>query len=268
MSLYENLLNESKPKIDEFFENVKLFENQFTFNNFNRECVKKMYSEVLPEQEIKTVKQLKSEIPELAPMCKKCGPYFVKPRNKSIKALDVQLGIFLENLLIDFFQKKLKLKAVHADNKNKSYPDCMILNTDKGILAYFEVKYHAAPFINAINSIGRYCYEGSATLDYKKIIKQIELIESDLDRPTFYLHWIDYPCLKGIFFETSEQVKSYVYENGIEFDRVEREGDYIIRKKVGYTEKIYSPLHLMGTFEEFVEIIRSMKKEGVKPLEY
>ncbi|MGG0655545.1 hypothetical protein [Rummeliibacillus pycnus] len=268
MSLYEELLRESKPRIDDFFKNVTLFENQFTFDDFNKECVKKMYDEVSPEDEIKTVKQLKSEISELALMCKKCGPYFVKPRNKSIKALDVQLGRLLEDLLIDFFGKKLKLKAVHADNQNKSYPDCMILNTDKGILAYFEVKYHGAPFINASNVIKRWCYEGSATLDYKKITKQLELIESDLDRPTFYLHWIDYPCFKGIYFETSEQVKNYIYDNGVEFERAEREGDYIIRKKVGYTEKIYSPLHTMGTFEEFVEIIRAMKKEGVKPLEY
>jgi len=146
----------------------------------------------------------------------------------------------------------------------------MILGQDKGILAYFEVKYHNAPFVTAINKINRYCYEGSATLDYNKIIKQLELIDSELDRPTFYLHWIDYPCLKGIFFETSEQVKDYLYQSGEEFERKEREGDfkivneeYSIIKKVGYTKKFYSPLLQMGTFEEFVKIINDMKKNGV-----
>ena len=140
----------------------------------------------------------------------------------------------------------------------------MILGNDKGILCYFEVKYHGAPFIQAINKIKRYCYEGSATLDYEKVKNQIELIESELDRPTFYLHWIDYPCLKGIFFETSEQVKSYLYQSNIEFEREVREGDYKIVNKVGYTTKIYSPLLQMGSFEEFINIIQDMKKNGIK----
>ncbi|WP_449623074.1 hypothetical protein [Robertmurraya sp. Marseille-Q9965] len=268
MSLYEELLEFNKEKIDHFFRNTTLFENQFKYSDFNNLCYNKMYEEVPTDGSIKSVKELKSEIDDLAPMCKKCGPYFSNPRNKSIKGLDVQLGKFLEDLIIDFMNQKLKIKALHADKKNKRYPDCMVLNTDKGILAYFEVKYHGAPFISAIHKIGRYCYEGSATLDIEKVTKQIELIESELDRPTFYLHWIDYPCLKGIFFETSEQVKNYIYEVGEEFEREEREGDLKGTRRVGYKKKIYSPLHQMGTFEEFIEIIQDMKKNGVKPLEY
>lgn len=267
MSLYEQLLEYKKDDIADFFKNVTLFENQFNYNDFNNQCFQHMYNTNIQEN-IKTVKDLKRDIENLAPTCKKCGSYYVIPRNKSIKGLDVQLGIFLENIIIDFMNKKLKIKAQHADKKNKSYPDCMILNGDKGILAYFEVKYHGAPFIHAINKINRYCYEGSATLDLKKVVKQLEIIDSELDRPTFYLHWIDYPCLKGIFFETSEQVKDYIYKQGEEFSRREREGDinekeYCVIKKIGYTEKIYSPLLTMGTFEEFIEIINSLKKNGV-----
>lgn len=267
MNLYEQLLAYKREEIDEFFKNAKLFDQQFQYSTFNEDCFCKMYAENSSES-IKTVKELKEEISDLAPTCKECGKYYVQPRNKSIKGLDVQLGIFLETILIDFLSNKLKLKALHADKTNKKYPDCMVLGTDKGILAYFEVKYHGAPFIHAINKINRYCYEGSATLDLEKVSKQLELIESDLDRPTFYLHWIDYPCLKGIFFETSEQVKDYIYKAGEEFNREDREGDYIekayqIIHKVGYTKKVYSPLLTMGTFEEFIEILNKLKKEGV-----
>lgn len=262
MSLYEELLEYKKEEINAFFENAKQFKNQFDFNSFNEDCYEKMYSEN-EQSDIKTVKNLKEEVDDLKDMCKECGPYYMNPRNNSVKGLDVQLGKFLEEVIMSFMKDKLKINAIPADNKNKSYPDCMVLGSDKGILAYFEVKYHNAPFITAIHKINRYCYEGSATLDYKKIIKQLELIDSDLDRPTFYLHWIDYPCLKGIFFETSEQVKENLYNSGEEFERKERTGDYNVVNKVGYTKKFYSPLLEMGSFEEFIEIINGLKKNGV-----
>ena len=94
--------------------------------------------------------------------------------------------------------------------------------------------------ISAINKINRYCYEGSVTLDYKKIISQLDIIESDLERPVFYLHWIDFPCLKGVFFETSEQVKDYILTHGEEFVREEREGDSDKNPKSVYLGKFYS----------------------------
>lgn len=266
MTHYENLLNLSKSRIDDFFANVTLFDNQFKFSKFNDSCVESMYLNN-NQNSIKSVKDLKDEIPELKNMCKLCGSYYMNPRNKSKKALDIQLGIFLEDLIIDYLKKELKINAMHADKSNKKYPDCMVLGTDKGILAYFEVKYHNAPFLTAIHKIGRYCYEGSATLDIKKVEKQLEIIESDLDRPVFYLHWIDYPCLKGIFFETSEQVKENLKSLST-FERKEREGDFINTnsgsKKVGYTKKIYSNLLEMGTFEEFIDILKELKKNGIK----
>lgn len=268
--LYRKFIEEKHNEIMDFFKNAKLHEKQFMFDEFNKLCYEKMYLNN-SQNNIKTVKQLKDEIAELTPTCKKCAEYFMNPRNKSIKGLDVQIGIFLENILIEYLNKNLHIKAMHADNSNKKYPDCMILGSDKGILCYFEVKYHGAPFIQASNKIKRFCYEGSATLDYEKVKQQIEIIESELDRPTFYLHWIDYPCLKGLFFETSEQVKAYLYQSNIEFEREVREGDYKIVNesykivnKVGYTTKIYSPLLQMGTFEEFIDIIQDMKKNGIK----
>ncbi len=235
MTAYEELLEFGGERIFDFLKNARLHESQFKYSEFNEVCYKKMYIEN-NQDSIKTVKELKEEIPELKDTCKGCGSYFMNPRNKSIKGLDVQFGRLLEDVIIDFLKTKYKLNVTHGDNSNKKYPDCMLLSGDKGILAYFEVKYHGAPFISAINKIGRYCYEGSATLDLNKLVKQIEIVESELDRPVFYLHWIDYPCLKGLFFETSDQVKNELFILGEEFNREEREGDFNESgKKTGYT---------------------------------
>lgn len=242
MTAYEELLEFGGERIFDFLKNARLHESQFKYSEFNEVCYKKMYIEN-NQDSIKTVKELKEEIPELKDTCKGCGSYFMNPRNKSIKGLDVQFGRLLEDVIIDFLKTKYKLNVTHGDNSNKKYPDCMLLSGDKGILAYFEVKYHGAPFISAINKIGRYCYEGSATLDLNKLVKQIEIVESELDRPVFYLHWIDYPCLKGLFFETSDQVKNELFILGEEFNREEREGDFNESgKKTGYTGKFYAKL--------------------------
>lgn len=258
--LYEELLVFAKDRLQEFFKNVTLFDNQFNFTEFSKDCYECMFTSNNPDYP-KTVKELKTEVPELQAVCKKCGPYYMNPRNGSHMKYDLMMGQLFEDILIDFFTQKLHIKAMHADKNNKQYPDCMVLCGDKQIAAYFEVKYHSAPFISAINKINRYCYEGSITLDYKKIIKQLELIDSDIERPVFYLHWVDFPCLKGVFFETSEQVKQYIYEAGEEFSREKRIGDNEKNPKNVYLSKFYSPLLQMGSFEEFVELIRNIIKE-------
>ena len=257
--LYKELLTFAEKRIADFFKNVILFDNQFGFEQFNEVCYNYMYEYNKPESP-STVKELKAQIPELTMVCKKCAQYYMNPRNSSHIKYDLMMGKLFEDILIDFFTQKLHIKAMHADNSNKQYPDCMILCSDKQIAAYFEVKYHSAPFISAINKINRYCYEGSITLDFKKIIKQLELIDSDIQRPVFYLHWIDFPCLKGIFFETSEQIKQYIYENGEEFSREKRAGDDEKNPKNVYLAKFYSPLLQMGSFEEFVELIKNIIK--------
>lgn len=171
MTAYEELLEFGGERIFDFLKNARLHESQFKYSEFNEVCYKKMYIEN-NQDSIKTVKELKEEIPELKDTCKGCGSYFMNPRNKSIKGLDVQFGRLLEDVIIDFLKTKYKLNVTHGDNSNKKYPDCMLLSGDKGILAYFEVKYHGAPFISAINKIGRYCYEGSATL-----VEQLRLMQ-------------------------------------------------------------------------------------------
>ena len=257
--LYKELIEFARPRLEDFFKNVKTFDNQFRYDDSSEKYYNFMYAQNSYDN-IRTVKELKYEIPELQTLCKSCGSFFMKQRNNSIPKYDIIMGQQFENILIDFLRYKFKFNVIHGDKSNKRYPDCMILGKDKGIIAYFEVKYHASPFICAINKINRYCYEGSATLDYKKIIKQLEIIESDIERPVFYIHWIDYPCLKGIFFETSEQIKDYIYNSENLFERKAREGDAMKSPKSIYLKKIYSPLLYMGSFEEFIKKIQHLIK--------
>jgi len=260
--LYQELLAFSEENLKEFFANVQTFDNQFSWSDFNEQCYKLMYEDNT-YTDFKTVKELKTLIPELKETCSKCGKYFIPARNKSIPKYDVILGMQLENALMDFLASKLNTIVCRGDLKDRSLPDCRVLDKNGKTVAYFELKYHAAPFISALQMTGRYCYEGSATLDYKKIEKQLNLIE-EINVPVFYVHWIDYPCIKGIFFETAEAVKKYIAEQHELFERKEREGDSDKSSKSRYLKKMYSPLLDMGTFEELLSIFEKLLKEGDK----
>ena len=255
--LYEELLISSKERFDKFFENVPIFENQFTWSDFNSRCYECMYTNNSYTQ-IATVKEMKEKIPGLKDTCKKCGAFFIPSRNKSIPKYDVILGKQHEEALMEFLQNKLNAKTKRADLQNRSMPDCKILKPDGSVAAYFEVKFHGAPFVSALNLTGRYCYEGSATLDHKKIEKQLSIIENELNAPVFYVHWLEYPCLKGIFYESSEQVKEYISKQHEVFERERRKGDDLKSKKAVYLKKMYSPLLHLKSFEEFIEELDSL----------
>ena len=251
--LYEELLLSCKDRFADFFKNVRIFENQFTWTDFNEKCYDMMYTSNTYERLVE-VKYLKEHIPELKDICKKCGAFYIPARNKSIPKYDVILGKQHEEAFMQFLTAKLAAKTERADLKNRSFPDCKILKQDGTVAAYFEVKFHGAPFVMARNLTGRYCYEGSATLDYKKIQKQLVLIENgEIDAPVFYVHWIEYPCLKGVFYETSEQVKSFLEREQEEFVRGRREGDAEKADKSVYLKKKYSPLLNMGNFQSLID---------------
>jgi len=150
---------------------------------------------------------------------------------------------------------------MRADQKNKKLPDIMVLDRTRNIKAYIELKYHNAPFMLSWRLINREPYEGSITMDTNKLKNQLIEIGAELERPVFFVHWVDFPDLKGIFFNTNEQIKDYLQTNAVEFNRKEREGDFKDKKyktvaKVGYTEKFYPPLHEMGNFEELIQYLK------------
>lgn len=255
--LYEELLEASKPRFDEFFRNVKTFDNQFCWDAFNEQCYDYFYENNTYDN-LSTVAGAKEQIPEMKDMCSKCGKYFIPKRNESIPKYDVLLGQQMEEELMLFLQEKLGTTVCRGDLENRSYPDCKILKEDGTVAAYFEVKYHAAPFVYSVRFTGRECYEGSATLDYKKMKKQLALIEEEIDVPVFYLHWIDYPCLKGIFYESADAVNAHMEQQHAEFERKKREGDDKKSKGAQYFSKIYSYLLELKDFESMIDEFKAL----------
>ncbi|MBA3758202.1 hypothetical protein H0X10_01040 [Candidatus Saccharibacteria bacterium] len=261
IKLYKQLLTLSSHIKDNFLKNVPTFENQLSYDEINRVCYKKMYAEIADREGVRPLPELYGEIDGLKELYSRARKYYLTPRNKSVKGLDVQLGNKFDEAMIDFLNK-LGIKASRADTKNKRLPDIMILDRTRNIKAYIEMKYHNAPFMLAWNLLGREPYEGSITMDTKKLEKQLIEIESELERPVYFVHWVDFPDLKGIFFNTNEQIRMYLEEDSEQFVRKDRDGDfketiYAIRKKVGYSEKFYPPLHEMG---DFSELLNNLKK--------
>jgi len=257
IELYKELLTLAEPIRSDYLKNVPTFENQLKFDTINETCYEEMYEKIPNKDSVIPTNLLYKKIAGLEEMCKSARKFFLSPRNKSIKGLDVQLGLQFENSFIEFLKSK-KILAMRADSKNKKLPDIMVLDKTRNIKAYIELKYHNAPFVLAYKLLNREAYEGSITLDTDKLKKQLIEIESNLDRPVYFVHWVDFPDLKGIFFNTNEQLKDYLAKDPIHFIRGEREGDfkptnYQISKKIGYTEKFYPPLHEMGDFSELLE---------------
>jgi hypothetical protein len=255
IELYKELLKSAETIRTDFLKNTPLFENQLQFTELNELCYKKMYEEILTTKEIKNTLLLYEEVPGLRELYQRARKYYLQIRNKSIKGLDVQLGNKFDEAMIDFLKSK-GILASRADIKNKKLPDIMVLDKTRNIKAYIELKYHSAPFMLSWKLIGREPYEGSITMDSDKLKKQLIEIDSELERPVYFVHWVDFPDLKGVFFNTNEQIKEYLEKQAIQFNRKERTGDYKLETKVGYTEKFYPPLHEMGNFKELLQHLK------------
>ena len=259
IQLYKELLSFSRDVRDEFLKNVNKFDNQLKFNEINEHCYREMYSKINSGDDIPRVNDLEKKIEGLKELNKEARKFFIKKRNESVKGLDVQLGNKFDEILINFLNSK-NIIAGRADKKNKRLPDIHILDKTRNIIGYIEHKYHHAPFMLSYKLIGRESYEGSITMDTKKLERQIIECESEIpNRPVYIVHWVDFHHLKGIFFNTLEQIKHYL-KKGSEFNRRDRSGDYKLVKKVGYTEKFYPPLHEMG---DFTELLKKLDKNGI-----
>ena len=132
-------------------------------------------------------------------------------------------------------------------------------------LAYYEMKYIKAPFINAHNFVKntypynstRYDYECSLTLDTgSKLQSQRTKYENDiqpLDIPFYYVWWFDAPHIKGIFYMNADEVYNYWDNVGTLHERESREGDKIVNQIKG---KIYPPLLKMESLAAFIELFK------------
>ena len=254
INLYKELLLHSQKIRDSYLKDVDTFHNQLSFNDINETCYIKMYSDIKPNDKIPPLNSFYENIDGLKDLNSDAMKFFMKKRNNSIKGLDIQLGKQFEESFIDFINTK-SIIAQRADLKNRKLPDIQILDKTRNIKAYIELKYHHAPFMLSHKLINRESYEGSITLDVKKLYNQIIECDSQIpNRPVYIVHWVDFHHLKGIFFNTLEQIKDCI-NNSSQYERKSREGDYLLQKKIGYTEKFYPPLHEMGDFHELLSNI-------------
>jgi hypothetical protein len=259
-NLYNQLLKQCSEEIHTFTKNAPTHESQFTFTDFNQKCVDVIYEGLGGKNIITPRLELFDPIPELEEACKGCYKYFMNRRNRFAKSLDIKLGKKFEVFFVDFLNS-IGISSGLLEKKPLNYPDIVIKNGAGDIVSRCEIKYMAAPFLLLYKKVpGRECYEGSNTLDVGgKIAKQRNFVENEIDVPVFYIYWLDYPCVKGIYFISSEEVYEYIDSvGGIQFEREERAGDFVTtkegeKKKLSQTSKVYLPLYKMKNFESLVD---------------
>ncbi len=241
-------------------ENANIIEPKFSrmleFTSFNERCFEEMYFNIKDEDNPIPPKILKEKVDGLTECYKNLMPKFLNKRNQFIKGLDIQLGQWYEKA----FKMFLESKGILLKKKGFPYPDFVVENED-GPVAYFELKYIEAPFVNANNVIKntypytskRFDYECSLTLDTgEKLKNQRRKIENEiipLDIPAFYIWWFDAPHLKGVFYMNAIDVFNYWDNVGEVFERDKREGDYIDNQTKG---KIYPPLLKMKSLSSLL----------------
>lgn len=154
----------------------------------------------------------------------------------------------LGSVLSDRIKKNDRLNIMRWEPNNELYPRYMLLGTDRGILAYLAFFHHISSNAVSDDVISKYgiCHELSG------LKARLALVDSDLDRPVFYVHLMEYPNLQGIYFETTEMIKNNLFEQRAEV------ADYQGKKYY------FSNLEEMGPLEELIEILRDLKKNNVR----
>ena len=266
ISLYKELLEIASPDLQEFTKNYPAHPTQFQFNEINEKCVEKIYGELRKENKILPRLELVEQIDGLGETCSPCWKFYMTPRNRSAKFLDIKLGKEFEKHFVTF----LNHKGIPSDTIKKgtplNYPDVEIFNEQKTVVARCEIKYMSAPFLMLYKKKpGRECYEGSNTLDVgEKIQKQRKFVETEINEPVFYVYWLDYPCVKGVFYMKSADVYAHIDSvGGEEFERKERTGDFVktkdgTKKKLAQTKKVYLPLYSMKNFDGLMQELNSL----------
>lgn len=262
------LLDFAGKRLLKVLENHPLYPTQLTFDKeFNSCCISCMYdsqrdgTSYLPRQDFWP------RIGNLKNVCASCWSFYLDPRNDSVKSLDIRLGKYFEDEFMGFLRTK-GIESIRGDRERKNYPDIAILGKGLKPSCYVEHKYLTAPFVKVhIFVRGRECYEGSTTLDTgEKIAAQRQIVETEITVPVFYVYWLDYPCIKGIFFMGSKDVFAHIDSvQGTEWVRKERSGDFVDtgkgKLKVGHLNKVYLPLLRMGNFDELIKSIEKQVDE-------
>jgi hypothetical protein len=257
-------LERSCSQLREFTKKFPLHKRQFTFDEFNEKCYVEMYEGLRKSGVVIPRQQFFEKIHGLKDECAECWKFYMNPRNESVKFMDIKLGKQFEKALIDFFCS-IGILCAQVESK-ENYPDVMVFDVNGNTVAYCEVKYLTAPFLTIYKKLpGRECYEGSTTLDVgKKIKAQRKIVNEKISVPVFYVYWLDYPCIKGVFYMSAERVYAYIDEVGTQWKRRERRGNFVEAEErkilIAELRKVYLPLLEMGNFEELVEELRLLIK--------
>lgn len=241
------------------------FERHLEFTSFHEECYEKIFFNNRHVSIPPPVKELKALIPNLSEAYKNAAAYYLKPRLKYKKSLDIQLGQWYEKALTLY----LATKGYNIKKKGFPYPDLEVNDQSGHILSYFELKYIESPFLYANSQIKntypyestRFDYEASLTLDTgEKMERQRERM-LDLESqglPVHFLWWFDSFHVKGIFAMTAHDVYDfYDHVGGNLFERKTREGDSEAHQEIG---KIYPPMLEMITFSEYLDLLEELKR--------
>lgn len=258
IQLYQELIDFCEKHQDDI---EKKFQRHHTFAQINEVCYEKMYVAQRNTSSPKPPKDLKNEIPGLTELYREKSAYYMNPRNKSKKGLDIQLGQWYEKALQQF----LATKGISVVKKGFPFPDYEV-GVDGKVVGYYELKFIESPFITANTKISdtypykttRYDYEASLTLDTgDKMAGQRQKIEWELlpeGYKVHYIWWFDCFHIKGVFAMPAEEVFDYYdHLSGDLHVRKEREGDLETHQELG---KIYPPLLNMIPFTEYINSIK------------
>lgn len=253
LELYKQLISHLDG-VKAFTTNYNTYKSQFQLNDLNEKCYSYIYTKL---REVVPRISLFKDIPELNDECKSCWRFYLAPRNNSVRILDVKLGEKFQQVLRDFLVS-IGIDCRSSDLKRKIYPDNAVYKEGK-ITAYLEVKYQSAPWILAYKHTGgnRECYEGSPALDIKKLTQQLELVQSEeITEQIYYVYWLDFPCIKGVYYMSIQDMAKYYLEGAEIFERKERSGDFSFKGgkvvKKAATSKIHPSVFMMKPFSSLI----------------
>ena len=220
-----------------FLQPKKLHPNQLEINADTEFIYGKLYvsNSSISNYKYPSPQQL---IPEHAELCKSCNSFFFSQKRSFDKQEDFAKAAFYEECLRDFFNQEVVMKLFVAMSQLRMFPmhtkvsQTSCLSTVISQILYAEIKYNCSPFL-VINSRiqGRRCYE-SPTLNTKKISRQHELVKSgEISVPVFYIYWIDFPCLKGVFAMSIEDVYAQFISQGVSGQYNRKSGLWRFRKR-------------------------------------
>ncbi|MDP7465843.1 MAG: hypothetical protein QF795_05970, partial [Candidatus Marinimicrobia bacterium] len=102
------------------------------------------------------------------------------------KYFNFQNKFELENKLIKYFKEFHRISIIRTGYKGKEYPELTILDRTRNIFGYMVIN------------------NSNEKPNIEKLIKQIQIVYSELDRPLFYLYYNTNITIPSLHFTTSE----------------------------------------------------------------